>query len=187
MLLMYFGLALWIVVHLIPALAPPIKRHWISLIGKNGYMATFSLLLLLALGLIIAGWRTAVPGYLYALPVGFVSLSTVLMWVASVFFIAAKMPTRLKQFVRHPQLISVVLWAVAHLLANGDTRSVTLFGTLLVWALLEIVAINFRDGPWLRPKPATLRADVLLLVIGTAVYLLLFYLHPWLSDVPLNT
>ncbi len=37
---------------------------------------------------------------------------------------------------RHPFLWSVVLWALVHLLANGDLASLLLFGTMLVLALL---------------------------------------------------
>lgn len=186
MVLMHIGILMWIGVHLIPALTPGIKTRWKDALGKNGYMASFSLLLLLALVLIIMGWRTAIPGYLYALPSSVDIVTILMMWLASILFIAAKMPTRIKQYIRHPQLFGVSLWAIAHLLANGDTRSVTLFGSMLVWAVAEMFAINHRDGAWKRPLVRPIRADFVLIAVGTAFFLGLIYLHPYLSGVPLT-
>ena len=56
------------------------------------------------------------------------------------------MGARVVGVIRHPQLTAVKLWAVAHLLVNGDSASLLLFGGLLVWAVLEVVIINKQDG-----------------------------------------
>ncbi|MGC1510801.1 NnrU family protein [Ketobacter sp.] len=186
MVLMHMGIVLWIGVHLIPSFAPGIKRRWKQALGQNGYMASFSMLLVLALVLIVMGWRTAIPGYIYALPITVNLIALLTMWLAAILFVSAKLPTHIKRVIRHPQLLGVVLWSVAHLLANGDTRSVTLFGSMLVWAGLQMYSINRRDGQWLRPNAPPLKADLILIVIGTVVYLALIYLHPYISGVPLT-
>ena len=183
---MHIGILLWVGVHLIPSLTPGIKTRWKSALGKHGYMASFSLLLVLSLVLIVMGWRTAIPGYLYALPSNVDVFSVLIMWLASILFISAKMHTRIKQYIRHPQLLGVALWSIAHLLANGDTRSVTLFGSMLVWAIVEMFAINYRDGAWQRPLVRPIRADFVLIAVGTVFYLGLIFLHPYLSGVPLT-
>ena len=41
------------------------------------------------------------------------------MFVALVLVLASGMPTNLKRVIRHPQLMGVAVWAIAHLLANG--------------------------------------------------------------------
>ena len=51
---------------------------------------------------------------------------------------------------RHPQLTAVKIWAVAHLLVNGDLASLVLFGGLLAWAVVEVIVIN-RSEVWVRP------------------------------------
>ena len=43
---------------------------------------------------------------------------------------------------RHPFLWGVALWAVAHLLGNGDLASLVLFGSLLVLALAGTMSID---------------------------------------------
>ena len=52
----------------------------------------------------------------------------ILVPIALVLFAAANMPTRIRALVRHPMLLGLLLWAFAHLLANGEVRSVVLFG-----------------------------------------------------------
>ena len=73
-----------------------------------------------------------------------------------ILFFAAYPPTNVKRLLRHPQLTGVALWGVGHLLANGESRSIVLFGGLTLWAIAEIVVINRRDGA--RDKPAPVPA-----------------------------
>jgi hypothetical protein len=72
---------------------------------------------------------------------------------------------------------------VAHLLANGDNRSVLLFGGLGLWALLETVVINRRAGEWIKPEAPALAIEFKLLVISAAVFASLVYLHPRFAGV----
>ncbi len=65
MTLMILGILLFAGVHLIPSLAPGVKAAWLGKFGEGGYKGSFSLLLLLGLGLIIAGWRSTLPEFLY--------------------------------------------------------------------------------------------------------------------------
>jgi uncharacterized membrane protein len=66
------------------------------------------------------------------------------------------------------------------LLANGETRSVVLFGGLAVWAILEMLLINRRDGAWNRPPPAPRRNDAVLILAGVIAYIVLAAAHRWL-------
>jgi hypothetical protein len=77
----------------------------------------------------------------------------------------------------------VATWAGAHLLANGDSRSLVLFGGLGVWAVLEIILINRRDGAWEKPEPLPLSADVTPLIAAAVAFAVLLFVHPWISGV----
>jgi hypothetical protein len=110
-----------------------------------------------------------------------------LMYVALTLFFSSRVPTDIKRVLRHPQLTGVVVWAVAHLLGNGDSRSLALFGGLGLWALLEMAAINRRDGPWQKPEPVGLPRSLVPLGIGAVAWALLFFAHPWIAGVPLVT
>ena len=68
------------------------------------------------------------------------------MLIAFYLFAASGMKTRVTAMTRHPQLIGFSLWAVAHLLVNGDLPSLVLFGGLLVWALVEMALESLLRG-----------------------------------------
>ena len=80
-------------------------------------------------------------------------------------------------------MTGVLLWSAAHLLANGDSRSVSLFGGLAVWAVLEIILINRRDGPRGEKPIASIQQDLVALVIGGVVFALVGHFHPQLFGV----
>lgn len=187
MAVMMMGLWIWAFVHLLPSTAPGIKSAWKARLGVGGYAGTFSLLILLSIILMVAGWKQMEPTHLYTLPAVFRPLSMLLVLVAFVLIVAGRYRSRLRQRIRNPMLIGFKIWAFAHLLVNGDSRSLLLFGTLLIWAILSVVAINRRDGK-APPNEAVLSlpVDVGLMVLSVVVYCLIaFYAHPWLSGVAL--
>ena len=99
-------------------------------------------------------------------------------------FFAPYPPNNIKRLLRHPQLTGVKLWGVGHLLANGETRSLVLFGGLTAWAVLEVVLINRREGARTVPPVAPAKYDILLVVVAIAVYAVFaFFAHPWLFGV----
>ncbi len=80
-------------------------------------------------------------------------LNNLLMVIAVFVFGMSATTGRLRGKMRHPQLTAVKIWAVAHLLVNGDLASIILFGGMLAWA----VVIGDPDQPgraaWVRPEP----------------------------------
>ena len=126
MMMLAAGVVLWSVLHLIPAVARGPRQPLIDRLGENGYKGVFSLAMLGAVALMIFGWRSAVPTSVY-IPTQEMRLAAlVLIVVGFVFMAAANRPSRFGRLVRHPQLTGVLLWAIAHLLANGDSRSLVL-------------------------------------------------------------
>ncbi|PLW69265.1 NnrU family protein [Pseudohalioglobus lutimaris] len=184
MALLITGILLWSLVHLIPAIAQPLKQSLLGKLGENGYKGLFSLLLIGAILMIVFGWRSIdQPTYLYTLPLWTRHLGMLLVLVAFILFVASGMPTRIKQVLRHPQLTGVAIWAGAHLLMNGDGRSLVLFGGMGIWALLEIVLINRREGAWVKADIPGIGQEVKILVISLVVFLAVMFAHPWLAGV----
>ena len=68
MALLVFGLLLFAGVHFVPSLAPGLKQSWLGRLGENGYKGTFSLLLIAGLALIVIGWRSTLPAFVYMPP-----------------------------------------------------------------------------------------------------------------------
>lgn len=186
MALIILGLIIWSTVHLIPAVAPGLKQQVIETLGRHGYRGSFSLLIIGAVVLMTLGWRQSLPTYLYTLPEMVDHATLSVMALACVLFVASKIPSHIKRFVRHPQLSAVALWALTHLLANGDSRSVVLFGGLFLWSVLEIVLINKRDGVWVKPPAAGVLLDVVVLASGGLLFTGLVLAHPYLSGVTLG-
>ena len=183
--LLIAGLVLWSGVHFIPTLVPGLKRQVQSKLGDKGYQGVFALLIVAALALIIYGWRHSTSETLYILPMAARQAAMALMVVAIVLFGAAQYPTRIKQYIRHPQLSSVLLWSIAHLLANGDSRSLILFGGLGLWSLLEMVLINRREGAWEKPEIPSWARELRGLAISLVILVVLVFAHPYLSGVAL--
>jgi uncharacterized membrane protein len=83
---------------------------------------------------------------------------------------------------KHPMLVAVKIWALAHLLANGDLASVLLFGTFLVWAVFDRISAKRRAAPIPAAGPAL--NDVIAVVAGLVVYALFVWrLHELLFGV----
>jgi uncharacterized membrane protein len=182
--LLITGLVIWVAVHLMPALFPGLKLSLKDKLGEGGYMGLFSLGVLAGLGCIIMGWRSAQPSLVYLPPAGLQMLALPLMFIAFLLFISAKRNTRIKRLLPHPQLTSLIVWSVAHLGANGDTRSLVLFGGLGCWAIVEIILISRRDGPAPAVEPPSWGTEIVGLVIAAVITAAVFFAHPWLAGVP---
>lgn len=172
MTLLIAGLLLWSATHFIRSLVPHWRAQMIARFGEKTYKGAFSLFILVALVLMVMGWRTTSAEPLYT-PAAFTRhLTALLMVFAAILFFSGRAPTRIKRFLRHPQLTGVFLWAIAHLLANGEVRSVLLFGGMALWAFVQIGLINRREGAWVK-KPTSLKGDLVVAVLSS-VFLAIF-------------
>lgn len=174
------GVLLWSVMHLIPAAAADFRNSMVGKLGEKGWKALFALVMVLSIYLIISGWRATLPEFLYVPPTWGRHAASLLVLIGFILFAASHGQSNIKRFIRHPQLTGVISWGIGHLLANGESRSIVLFGGLLLWAVLEIVLLNRRDGAWQKPAPAPLKKDIIVVVIGFVVYAVIAAAHQWL-------
>ena len=177
------GVVLWSVVHFVPSLALGLKSRLVERLGKGGYRAAFSVVVVISVALMVLGWRSTEPEVVYIPPVWAPSVAGILMVLGFLLFGAAKYRTVIKRYVRHPQLTGVVVWAFAHLLANGDDRSLLLFGGLGLWALVEMPLINAREGEWVKPEAPSLGVEVRGAAISLAILVVAVLLHPYFAGV----
>lgn len=114
-------------------------------------------------------------------------LNNLLVLVGFYFFVASGMGVWGARVNRHPQLTGVILWAVAHLLVNGDLASMVLFGGFLLWATASILLIN-RDQPlWAPPPRQPGGKEVTAVVVALALYGIVGYVHGWIGPWPFGT
>ncbi|WP_342076658.1 NnrU family protein [Yoonia sp. SS1-5] len=183
MTLLIAGLALWWAAHLFKRLAPG-PRAAMGAAGQ-GIMAV---LIIASVVLMVLGYR-AWDGTFYwgrdPMRVGINNLLMVLAFYCYAASGAKGAKIWLGTKLRHPQLTGFSIWAIAHLLVNGDTPSFVLFGGLLAWAVVEVRVINAQEGPWVRPDRAPAKKEVTAIVITLVIVALVMAVHhafgvtPW--------
>jgi len=182
MTLLVAGLVLFVAVHLVPSV-PPLRAATVAKIGQQAYRGTFALLAIAGLGMMIWGYANTPFEVVYSPPSWGHLAALWVVPVAVVLFAAANMPTHIRAVARHPMLLGLLLWALAHLVANGDARSVALFGSLAGFAVVATVSAVLRGK---RPPDQAPRIalDAAALVSGLVVAGLLAYFHGTLFGVP---
>jgi uncharacterized membrane protein len=95
----------------------------------------------------------------------------------AILFFAPYMPNNLSRLIRHPQLAGIALFGIGHLAAVGNLRSVVLFGGFALWAVVETIFLNRRDGAWQKPEPASRVNDLKLFLAGLGFFLIFLFLH----------
>lgn len=159
MTLLLLGLALWSGAHLFKRLAPAARAR----MGGKG-KGPIALALLAGLVLMVIGYRGWDSAQLWYPPAFLTHVNNLLMLVAVYLFAADGMKTRAWAAIRHPQLTAVKIWALAHLLVNGDLASVVLFGGLLAWAVVSVILINRSE-----PRPVRVATGAMAKELGPVV------------------
>jgi uncharacterized membrane protein len=172
------GLILWVAAHLFKRVAPDLRAR----MGNAG-KGLAAVGVLAGLVLMIYGYRQAEFVNIWFPPAWTVHLNNLMMLAAVFVYGMSATKGRLRGAMRHPQLTAVKIWAVAHLLVNGDLASLILFGGLLAWAVLEVVVINLSEE-WERPQPGEAKKDVILVVITVVMFLVITLIHNWLGVWP---
>src|SRR5690606_1989595 len=115
----------------------------IALYGENAWKGVYSVLSIIGFLLIIYGYGLArqAPLPVYLPPPGLRHVTHLLMLPVFILFFATYFPGRIQRLSRHPTLWATLLWAVAHLLSNGNLADVLLFGGFLVWAIADFASM----------------------------------------------
>jgi uncharacterized membrane protein len=188
--IMILGLAVFIGGHVFTTLREPRAAMVARLGGERPYKGLYSLVALIGIVLIAYGfahYRSA--GYIevWSPPRWTRHVTDALVWPAIICVVAAYIPGEIKRTLKHPMLVGVKLWAVAHLIANGDLGSIILFGAILAWAVYDRITLKRRTDPGAPPIPVPnrgFRNDFIAVVVGTLVYFALgFWFHPYVIGV----
>jgi uncharacterized membrane protein len=186
--ILVLGLAVFIGPHVLVSLRDS-RAYLVGRLGLGPYKGLFSLVSILGIVLIAYGFaRYRATGWIEVWhPPGFMRhVTLVLMWPAIVCVVAAYIPGHIKKTLKHPMLVGVKLWALAHLLANGDLGAIVLFGSFLGWAVYDRISLKRRTDAGAPGIPVGgWTNDVVAVVVGTLVYLALgFTFHPIVIGVP---
>lgn len=188
MRILILGLLIFLGTHSVRIVADGWRTVRIAAMGEKAWKGAYTLLSLLGFGLIVWGYGEARlnPAILWPTPTWTRHVVALLTLPAFLLIVAAYVPdNRIKVAVGHPMVAGVKLWALAHLLANGTSADLALFGSFLVWAAASFRAARARDraaGIARRAGPVS-RDIAVLLIGGLAWAVFAFKLHVMLIGV----
>jgi uncharacterized membrane protein len=178
MITLTLGVLLWSGAHLFKRVAPDARAN----LGDKG-RGLVAATLFLSIVLMVIGYRMADGPVWWGRTPALTGINNLLVLAAFYLFASSGMKTRVTRLTRHPQLIGFSLWAVGHLLVNGDLPSVILFGGLLIWAIAEMTIINAQDGPYTPPHPVPVKKEAMAVVAALVVFSVVAGIH-WLIGYP---
>lgn len=202
----------------------PLRGALVDSLGENVYLAFYSLLAAVTLGAMIYAWiavgQTAV---VWSSGLAGTAVARALMPIAMILLVAglmAKNPTAVKQeaavnegipailkVTRHPVQWAILIWAVAHLVTNGDQASILFFSTFAVLSGAGTIAMDGRhrarqEPAWQQFYGATSNLPFAAIVsgktrlamgdlnwvavgIGLVLFVVVYIFHEFVSGVPL--
>lgn len=182
------GLLMFLGMHSARIVAEGWRTQVIAQRGPGVWKGQYTVVSLVGFGLIIWGYGQArlQPVVLWASPVWARHLAGLLVLVALVLLAAAQVPGNgIKARVHHPMVLGVKVWALAHLLANNTLADLLLFGSFLLWAVLDFRSARQRDrAAGTVYPPGNAGRTALTVVVGVAVWAVFaFGAHQWLFGV----
>ena len=188
LLVMILGLVLFLGVHTLTT-QRELRARVIASAGEGGYKIGYALVSLLGFALIVWGfahYRATGMWEVWSPPAALKHVAVALMLPAVILVVAAYIRGRIYTALKHPMLAGVKLWAVAHLIANGDLGSIILFGSFLGWAVFDRISLKRRADTGAPPIPVGGPGnDLIAVAVGLVAYLALaFAFHPVVIGVP---
>lgn len=181
MIVLAFGVVLLAALHVVAAV-PSLKSRMKQRTGDAAYGAVFGTASLVAVIVIILGWRLSDFVAVYDPPEWGRHVNYLLTAIAFVCLGVFLCRGRLRQWLRFPMGFATVFWATGHLFANGDLASIILFGGLLIYGALHII-VGLTNG--VRPSPEVRGGhDLFSILIGLALYAMMSQAHVLLIGVP---
>lgn len=184
MFLLIAGLILFTVSHGLKIHAPAHRAMLTRSLGNGPVKGLVALSLIASVVLMVQGYGSAPYIELWSAPEWMRYVNNLLMLVAIGLFLAGPPKSWLADRVRHPQLAGVKVWALAHLLVNGDLAAVVLFGGILGWAVAAMIGINRRDGKAALPRRSTPTGSMAHACITLVVFAGVAWAHTYLGYPP---
>lgn len=187
MAILVVGLILFLGVHSVGIVAPGWRERMQARVGEKKWKGVYALIAAAGLVLLIYGYGEARenPVVVYTPPFWLRHVTALLLVPVFPLLFAAYLPGRIKAALKHPMLVGVMFWGLAHLLANGTLADVLLFGGFLAWAIADRVSFERRPPQELRTAPTSAANDVIAVALGLGVYVVFaLWLHAVLIGVP---
>ncbi|QOL82966.1 NnrU family protein [Pseudooceanicola spongiae] len=181
MALILIGLILWTWPHMMKEYTPGLRAQQSEKLARP----LVAVIALVAIVLMVIGYRSADVSPVYAPPVWGQHLNNLLMVFSVLMLGTSHSKSRLRGMLRHPMFLAVILWGVAHLLVRGDVAALLLWGGMIVWAVAGWIVTNARHPDYIPYSGGKLAGDIRLAVITVVVFVVIVLIHGWVGPSPL--
>lgn len=182
MILLILGLSIFVVVHFIPEFIG--RNYFVEKMGEAAYKGIYSLLSIIGFVLIVYGKGDSDFVEVWTPPVWTRHLTMLMVLVAMLLLSVSQIPNNFKRIIKHPMLLGVTIWGVAHLFTNGDLASMILFGGFVVFSVIKMLTIE-KHKPYVKPKSVKSYWNLVSIVVGFMIYGLAVGFHRSIAGVPL--
>lgn len=186
--ILILGLALWCAAHYLRALAPDLRVRLQDQMGLGAKLFLYGVAIA-GIVLMVLGYRAAPAIVIWSPPAALTHLNNLLVLIALYLYFTTATRPGVPFFLGHlknPQLTGFKLWAVAHLLVNGELHSILLFGGLLAWAVGQVILCK-RTPPMVDRAKAPITNPSIHLGLVVIAYVLIAVIHIYLGVHPFPT
>jgi uncharacterized membrane protein len=187
MVLFLIGLIIFLGSHSCRIFAEPWRNHMIDRIGEVKWKGLYTIISLIGFVIMVIGYGQA-------------RQSTVVLWQPNSFLIYIALALNLIAFIflagsspsnnairlkfKHPMILGVKVWALAHLISNGTLVDLFLFGAFLIWSVLDFRSARKRPIHIAEQAQVSTKATVITIAIGVILWVaFIFGLHQYLIGV----
>jgi uncharacterized membrane protein len=158
-----------------------IRTRLVGKIGEVGFRIAYAVTSVIAIMMLVQAWEAAVAMPLWSAPAWLRLILAAAMLPAFLFFaagllrnstavggeaLAGQQARGIQRITRHPMLWSFALWALVHVIGNGDLASLIFFGTFAISAFLGMPSIDRKLAARAPEAAARLRAETSIMPFG---------------------
>ena len=187
MALFLIGLIIFLGSHSCRIFAESWRNQMIDRIGEVKWKGLYTIISLIGFVIMVIGYGQA-------------RQSTVVLWQPNSFLIYIALALNLIAFIflagsspsnnairlklKHPMILGVKVWALAHLISNGTLVDLILFGAFLIWAVLDFRSARKRPIHIAEQAQVSTKATAITIAIGVILWVaFIFGLHQYLIGV----
>jgi len=186
MYLIISGILIFTFGHMFKRLVPAGRNFVDQKLGEKLGKKLMNLILFIGFFLVTIGYYQKefdiyffiAPTWLTAITHALMLVSVALLSVGHRIFGHA---SRLQQHIKHPMLTAAVVWCVAHLLINGTLMAFILFGSIGLWAAIQIYLLQ-KNKVKIERHQGSLAGDLILLGFVAFIYIIIVMIHLYLGS-----
>jgi len=187
MALFLIGLIIFLGSHSCRIFAESWRNQMIDRIGEVKWKGLYTITSLIGFVIMVIGYGQARQSTVVLWqPNSFLIYIALVLNLIAFIFLAGSSPSnnaiRLK--LKHPMILGVKVWALAHLISNGTLVDLILFGAFLIWAILDFRSARKRPIHIAEQAQVSIKATAITIAIGVILWVaFIFGLHQYLIGV----